>query len=219
MGHSTVAAWTLTIAFAATALWFLINVLRTTDSPPNVIRRLGDVVHASTSAIMIAMIWPWGARIPVWPQVAVFGLGVCWFLGLLVVSRLRAEPRRRLLHDSAHLHHLVMAAALIWMIVTMPGVENNDSMPQMSGATAMPAAMTAMASPSHASSLLIGALAAYFLLAASPWLVSMTGAGRRKPDPVGEPSTTAESKRHRSFDAASHATMSIGMAALLLIML
>jgi len=112
--------WTLTIVFAATGMWFLIGHARLAGSAPTAaVGRISDIVHASASAVMIAMIWPWGARLPAWPQALAFLLAACWFLAPLVGARLRSTRQPQGLRWSSQMHHTAMALALTWMSVRM----------------------------------------------------------------------------------------------------
>jgi protein-S-isoprenylcysteine O-methyltransferase Ste14 len=104
----------------------------------------------------------------------------------------RGRPARR----ASGWHDALMAGAMIWMIfamsATMPMAPVHGGMPAMS----RPATPTAI--------LLVSAvLAAYFGLAAIPWLVRAIGPRLRLRDRA----------------VAGHAAMSTGMAALLLAML
>jgi hypothetical protein len=80
----------------------------------------------------------------------------------------------------------------------------------------MPSAMAQSSAGSHGA---VGAitvvLAAYFLIAAWPWLSAAVGAGRRTLSGAG---ANGPGQRRMTLEAASHAIMSVGMAALLMIM-
>jgi hypothetical protein len=210
MVNSMFVSWILTIAFAATGMWFLLGRARRTGSaPPTAVDRISDLIHVLVSVVMIVMIWPWGARVPVWPQAVAFVLAACWFLAPVVSARFRPTPQPQGLRWSPHVHHATMAIALVWMILTMPGAASMDpGMPGPGGDDAMSSAMAAASvDPLGATEIINVVLAAYFLLSALP-LLSAVRAGRNDPG-----------RRHRVLDAASHATMSVGMAALLLMML
>jgi hypothetical protein len=178
------ARWLLTAVFAAAGLGSL-RALRRAGTA-RAADRVSDVFHVLMSAALIAMTWRSEATIAVWFQTAQFGCAVIWF-GLASPSgTARSWPA-----SLPGAHHALMAGAMIWMITAMPA--HMRIAPAGASRTAMPAAVLAV-------SVL---LAAYFALAAIPWLVRATGPGRRV----------------NGRAAASHAAMSAGMAAMLLAML
>jgi hypothetical protein len=128
----------------------------------------------------------------VWLQTALFGCAVLWF-GIVSpdpTARLRAG---RL----AGLHHALMAAAMIWMVIAMPAAMHMG--PKPGGQTISSMSHPAIPAVVPAVSVL---LAAYFALAVVPWLTGAIGSGR-----------PASNKY-----AVGHAAMSVGMAAMLLVM-
>jgi hypothetical protein len=193
---SVFVSWILTITFAVTGLWFLLGGGRT--------GWLTDGVHAVGSAAMIAMIWPWGARVPAWPQVVAFTVAAGWFLTRVV----RSTRQNRSWWSPAH--HAIMAGALVWMIVMMPETTSMEaSMPQPGGDDAMGSAMSSGGSGAVGAVSVV--IAAYFLVATWPWVSAAIGTFR----PGGDHEPVL---RRRRLDSASHALMSLGMAALLVIM-
>lgn len=181
------ACWILTVVFACSGGWFLYRCAR---SVSGVTDRISLLLHAVMCLAMIAMIWPWGARLPHRPQVALLGSSVLWFLVLAV----RARRMTRALREA---HHALMAAVMVWMVgVSMP-------MPGRAGAVA-PEGHTAMAGmngPPPAAVM----LAVYSLVAAFIWLAEAgTAAG---PEP----------SLHRLSRVAGHAAMSAGTGVLILV--
>jgi Domain of unknown function (DUF5134) len=96
----------LTILFAGTALWFLITCTRRTACTTE---RITGGSHVLMGASMLAMVW--GTSLPLWLQVAFFTAVTLWFAGLATV------PHRP--HGFRALHHAVMAAAMVWMVIAM----------------------------------------------------------------------------------------------------
>ena len=117
-----------------------------------------------------------------------------WF-GLADPAEVAGFRARRL----PGLHHALMAGAMIWMITVMPAASRMGSAGP--ARSAMPA-MSPRAAPAAVLAVCV-LLAAYFALAAVPWVVCAIGPGRRVTDRA----------------AAGHAAMSAGMAAMLLAML
>jgi hypothetical protein len=93
--------WLLTCVFAVAGSWFLFHGTRSGDAAT----RVSDGLHGLLCLAMIAMLWPWGARIPVSVQLTGYALAALWFL-------------IRTRESAGHLHHALMAAGMAWMIVT-----------------------------------------------------------------------------------------------------
>jgi hypothetical protein len=154
------------------------------------------------------MSWSWGSNVPAWPQEAVFTLAAGWFF----VRAVHGQPAHRRTGGSRwhDLHHAVMAGTLSWSIIAM-------SSPHPPGGrdAAHLHADTMTMSHHHGTVSRIPdngpaavALAVYFIVAAGPWLSTAVRAARR-PDGTSEQHT-----RGHALDAACHAAMSIGMAAM-----
>jgi Domain of unknown function (DUF5134) len=79
-----VAQWALTAVFAVAAGYHLVRLGLHADRWS----LLDDGLHVLMSAGMVAMLWPWGAAVPVTVSVLVFTAGALWFVAraLLVVS-------------------------------------------------------------------------------------------------------------------------------------
>jgi hypothetical protein len=133
-------------------------------------------------AALIAMTWwpePAGA---VWLQVAVLGGTALWLM--------LAGPVR------AGLHHVLMAAAMTWMLTAVPVRRPMTSMAGMAG--------MAVPTPSVLVLAVSGLVAACCVWTSIPWVARAIGdRGLRLADP----------------GAASQAAMSVGMAAMLIAML
>lgn len=187
-------SWVLTIAFVSSCGWFLYQGAR---SSAGVTDRISLLAHAVMCVAMVAMVWPWGTRLPPSVQIAVLGSSALWFLLLAVRAR-----RTTLVVASAH--HTLMAAVMIWMVMAaLPA----PSHPQagntaISGMSDMPG-MSEMPGPSTAA-LVFGV---YFLVAA---LVGLAAAVR----------AASPGRPLRSLSKATgHAVMSVGAGVLALVML
>ncbi|MEV4916762.1 DUF5134 domain-containing protein [Streptomyces tirandamycinicus] len=106
--------------------------------------RVDQVFHVVAGALMIAMVWPWGTELPTGPQFIVLVAGAAWFLGS---APLRAATGARVAASSAALPHVVMMAAMTWMVAVMGAAASGHAggthahagahVPGVSGATLM----------------------------------------------------------------------------------
>jgi hypothetical protein len=192
MAGALAVRWLLTAVFAAAGLGSLPVSGRV--STARVAARVSAVFHALMCAALIAMTWRSEPIAPVWFLTALFGCAVVWF-GLASPGGVAGFRAHRL----PGLHHALMAGAMIWMLTALPAVM------RMGPAGPAPGAMPATSRPAAPAAVLAVSvlLAAYFALAAVPWLVRAIGPGRR---------VTGRA-------AAGHAAMSAGMAAMLLALL
>lgn len=115
MVSDPVLRWVLTVAFSATGLYSLVRI--TVDRAPLLI--VAGLLHAMMSAGMVAMCWPWSTAVPEAPQLALFGAGAVWFVGVLALQLTRRVPRAALgdhgpWHQAAH---AIMMLAMVWMSV------------------------------------------------------------------------------------------------------
>jgi hypothetical protein len=70
-------------------------------------------------AAMVVMAWPWGAVLPLWPQVALFGSGAAWFAALGLAPLARGGEGRTV---APPLFHAALMATMVWMLLAMrPG--------------------------------------------------------------------------------------------------
>jgi Domain of unknown function (DUF5134) len=196
---SMLVSWTLTAMFGVAALMlFMPNV--GARPPTTVSDRLSRGIHVAGGITMIIMSWPSAMDIPVWPQEAGFTLAAGWFFARAVHGPLdRAKPAGVRWRD---LHHAAMAGAVTWSITVM-----TDPQPMSEHrAASMPAVA---ANPRDLFT--AGLLAMYFIVATGPWLSTVVRAARTRGN------LESRSRRH-AVEAASHATMSIGMAVMFLAM-
>lgn len=139
MIDSAALSWVLSIAFVAIAIYYGVRLFRVEGGRrPSKPDRISSAAHVAMSLGMVPMLWWWGVNVPVLPQLAVFGLAALWFL-VLAASGSRMEtcalherrgPRGLRLY---HVHHFLLMAAMVWMVVlmTMPTM---SSMPPASAA-------------------------------------------------------------------------------------
>lgn len=203
MIDSPTLSWILTAVFAATGLWSLIRCVRSLAGAPvpGITDRVSCATCAVMSASMISMCWSWGMNVPAWPQMVVFALATVWFVALAGSPGLRSRLRQPVSGRLPHIHNALMMAAVVWMIIAMPAsMALGDGAPPTMAATMidLPVGTTGLAMVS-------ALLAAYFLLAALPWLLRAVD--------------TARTTRTHAYDAISHAAMSLGMGAMLLVMI
>ncbi|MFD7023365.1 DUF5134 domain-containing protein [Promicromonospora sukumoe] len=136
MTSDPVVQWATTALFGALAahsLWRLSTTRRPFDAASH-------LLHLGMSAVMVAMVWPWWARLPALPQVAFFALGAAVFAGAAGWYGLGAPgpgaPARGAPgsgpttavpsaghHRSARCQvvHAVMMLAMVWALAVMTG--------------------------------------------------------------------------------------------------
>lgn len=188
MAGSLTVRWALTAVFAAAAAGLLPARGRAGAYRPSA------ALHLLMCAALIVMTWRSRLALPLWFQVAAFGCPVIWF----ELAGLTGSGRQRTRVLSS-LHHTLMAGAMIWMITAMPRAMRMGPATNSAVRSVMPA------KPGLLVPAVSALLAAYFALAAVPWMVTAFSNGR---DMAGA-----------ARAAAGHAAMSAGMAAMLLAML
>ncbi|MGW2094330.1 DUF5134 domain-containing protein [Promicromonospora sukumoe] len=136
MTSDPVVQWATTALFGALAahsLWRLATTRQPFDAASH-------LLHLGMSAVMVAMVWPWWARLPALPQVAFFALGAAVFAGAAGWYGLGAlgpgAPARGARgrgpttavrpaghHRSARCQvvHAVMMLAMVWALAVMAG--------------------------------------------------------------------------------------------------
>ncbi|WP_436532021.1 DUF5134 domain-containing protein [Actinoplanes sp. HUAS TT8] len=132
--------WLLTAAFAVAATFHLIRCVRPKAHDP-----LSELLHLIMSGSMIAMLWPWGARVPKLVWVTVFTVAACWF----VARATRTTGRRR-----TSVFFATAAAAMIWMTAAPAAAHHHGHSPL-----------------GHAAVISAG-LGGYLMLAAIWWVLS-----------------------------------------------
>lgn len=99
-------SWALTIGLVGGGVCCISGAAR---RGPGLVAILAAFASALMASVLIAMAWPLGMDLPVWPQVMVFALVAIWFMGLATRS-----PG----HRWSNLHQVLMAGSMIWMAAT-----------------------------------------------------------------------------------------------------
>ena len=241
MGAMPAFSWVLTGIFAVTGVWFLARAVRLSapvpsrvsvsceiaesegvselnDSGPNGIERVCLLAHVAMSAGMIAMSWQWGMAVPAWPQVILFAAATVWFL-LLAVRHTSGQHRsaaREHRHETgtlARLHHAVMMACMVWMLIPMVTMSMSSSGHAGHGSSSMSMSLV-MPTPSPTVNIV---MAAALFVSAVAW--GVTAATKRPLANGHSGQTLGVAKRVIIGDTACHGGMSIGMGAMLLMAL
>lgn len=205
------AAWT--VAFAATGVYALARLAALTSGSLQAGDRLVELVHLLMSLAMIAMAWGWTGP-PGSPgglvQIVGFGLVAVWFLSRAL------EPGSRLVHG----YHALMAAAMVWMVATMPllmgmpmTADGGGGHGHHGGGTDVVAAVPAGPTPDWAS---VGNWAFVVLCAAAAvfWVVRTA----RPTELRTEGDVVVRSRTVRRIDGGCHVVMSAGMGTMLVAM-
>ncbi|MGA4902355.1 DUF5134 domain-containing protein [Streptomyces griseoincarnatus] len=180
--------------------------------------RVDHALHAAMGLLMIAMAWPWGADLPAGPQVVLFSGGAVWFV---VVAPLRAKGNSQGRAVLGALPHVVMMAAMAWMVWAMDsagtvaggtGAGGMHDMPgmDMAGETGL-AAMSLSGTVPVVTAVVLAVVLGAFGLA---WLSrALDGARGRQAD--GRPREGGPVVDAGPLDVlapACHAAMALGMA-------
>lgn len=193
--------WATTVLFGALtacSLWRLVTAR-------HLFAGTGHLFHLGMNLVMVAMVWPWWARLPAPPQVAFFAAGAAFFAGavgwfaldgLSTTDRRRAGRRRSARCQAVN---AVMMLAMVWMLAVMTrhadGVGGTAGAAHSAHAAApVPPDVTTVAG----GSVLLAALAAGGVL----FLVDLVRY-RRRHDALGR----------TGADLLAGALMSLGMAA------
>ncbi|MEV0674920.1 DUF5134 domain-containing protein [Actinosynnema sp. NPDC050436] len=113
MVESVVARWVVTAAIGSVGLAHLCGL--TTGRA--VVHRVDGCAHAVTCGALIAVVWPWGSWLPVWPQVALVACAGAWFTARGLVAVGGGEPDLRVAAVPAS--HAVGGFALVWALVAV----------------------------------------------------------------------------------------------------
>lgn len=131
--------WILTAAFAVAGVFCAYRCLRQGTAA----ERTGDGLHVVMCVAMVVMAWPATAGFARWPQTVFFALAAVWFAGVAVSGASHADHGGR----PAAVYHVVMMAAMAWMVFVMPRVMGG--MPAGGGTMDMPG-MPGMSMPASA---------------------------------------------------------------------
>lgn len=231
--------WILTVLFAVIVAYSLYRATRPGDT---LWARLIQVLHALMGAAMLAMVWPWGMKVPALAECIAFGLATAWFLLLAVLP----GPTLRTSVGGGHprLHnalHATMMGAMAWMALVMPSAMapphgsggsggSGSDMADMPG-MAMGGSGSGMSMSLHGTPRTVaGVLCAFFVLTALWWLARSFDTARQ----VDATAATAlpehadssangvanvganDGAYHCAYEAGCHGGMALGMAIMLL---
>ncbi|UOZ04075.1 DUF5134 domain-containing protein [Amycolatopsis sp. WQ 127309] len=104
--------WILTALFVLTGAFCAYRCARQGTAA----ERVGDVLHVVMCVAMVVMAWPAGMGFARLPQTVLFGLAAVWFAGVAVTGAAHADHGGR----RAASYHVVMMAAMAWMVFVMP---------------------------------------------------------------------------------------------------
>jgi hypothetical protein len=108
-------AWLLTAAFVLTGGYALLRCAATVAGPLPPERRTAELAHVVMSVSMVVMIWSWFSTTGLVLQVVLFTLFAAYF----AVRAVRGW-RGRVHACAGGAAHALMAAAMVWMLVSMP---------------------------------------------------------------------------------------------------
>jgi Domain of unknown function (DUF5134) len=120
--------WILTAMFVCTGAFCAYRCLRQGSAA----ERTGDVLHVVMCVAMVAMVWPATMSVARWPQIVFFALAAVWFVGVAAAGASHEDHGGR----RVAIYHVVMMAAMAWMVFVMPRAMGSTSGP--GGATEMP---------------------------------------------------------------------------------
>jgi len=177
--------WVLTVAFVLASAFHLTRVPRVPGPA-----KVSEALHLTMGLSMIAMLWPWGAVVPLPAWVGVFTVAALWF-----AVRTRLTAGRRLVPA----FFATTMATTVWMALEMPAEAAAPAMADMPD-------MPAMSGPVPVVSAILGA---YLVVAAFWWFAR----GLR----LGTLAAPAAAPR-LGWSSLCHGVMCIGMGFALLAM-
>ena len=188
---------------------------------PGAVERIAHLLHAAMALAMVAMVWPWGMKLPAWPQVTLFTLSAVWFAGVALARPASASRARALL---VALPHVAMMGAMAWMAAAMvsphsmaghDGSHGMAHMPgmDMSGGSGTVTMTLAGTGPRTTSGLLAGVL----LMLALWWLARGFAVAQRG-YATGHQRPPAAVERD-AFGLGCHGAMALGMAVMFVLLL
>ncbi|UOX90775.1 DUF5134 domain-containing protein [Amycolatopsis sp. FBCC-B4732] len=195
--------WIVTAVFALTGAFCAYRCLQDRTAG----ERTGDVLHVVMCAAMVAMAWPATMSFARWPQTVFFALAAAWFVGVAVTGASHGEHGGR----RAALYHVVMMAAMAWMVFVMPramsGMAGPGGTMEMAGhpGMVMPAAGAAASTPADVTTVAL-VLVVVFVVAGLVFLARAIDEARVSRPPL------------RSLGSGANGAMALGMALMLLTM-
>lgn len=211
--------WILTLLFAVSVVH---GVWRAVLPGTRVADRVDHTLHAAMGVLMAAMAWPWGMDLSAAPQVVLFSAGALWF-AVAALLRFRADGSRIAAVLAAG-PHVVMTAAMAWMVAAM---DASGSMAGHSGGGGMHemhmAGADGLASMSLSGTgprLVAGVLAAVLAGIGLVWLTRALDLARAwDPAPGRVPRTAAPGEGVAGALAfGCHASMALGMAVMFVLL-
>lgn len=215
-----------TAVFLATGVYSLVRLAELGATGDRSGSRAAELTHLVMSLAMIAMAWAWTGG-PASPsgvlQIVVFGAATVWFA---LRARTPGHPR------AVAGHHVVMNAAMVWMVAAMPQIMGMSMSADASGdhhhgGTSSGAGSVAIATPAWVTTL-TWLFAGMLLVTAVLWALRVrrpaasADCATQGPDEarggvavVARPGTGLGAR----LDAGCHLLMSLGMAGMLVAML
>ncbi|MCR6487881.1 DUF5134 domain-containing protein [Amycolatopsis sp. OK19-0408] len=195
--------WILTAMFALTGAFCAYRCLRQGTAA----ERAGDVLHVVMCVAMVAMAWPATMSIARWPQTVFFVLAAVWFAVVAGTGAAHADHGGR----RVAVYHVVMMAAMAWMVFVMPramsGMAGPGGTMEMAGheGMAMPVSGAAGSTPADVTTVAL-VLVAVFVVAGLVFLSRAIDDARASRPPL------------RSLSGGANGVMALGMGLMLLTM-
>lgn len=227
MFASTTLSMVFTVVYVVTGVYSLARLAQLMAEPDDDGDRLVELFHLAMSLAMIAMAWAWtggpdtaGGMV----QVVVFGAFTAWFLHSAVT---RATTHGQLTNG----YHVVMGAAMTWMVAAMPlmmgGSSGGMDMSGHAGHAGHHAAATtsgtdapATMAPAPGWVVAVTVVFVALLVAAAGWWADRAiHADDPGPQPTGAVATRTATSLAIRIEPSCHLLMSLGMAGMLLAML
>ena len=222
---SPMLALVFTAVFLATGVYSLVRLAELGATGDRSGSRAAELTHLVMSLAMIAMAWAWTGG-PTSPsgvlQIVVFGATTVWFA---LRARTPGHPR------AVAGYHVVMNAAMVWMVAAMPQIMgmtmSGDASDGHHGGSASGAGSVAIATPAWVAAL-TWLFAGLLLVTAVLWALrvrlpaAQTGCAGQGPDEARggvAVATRPVTGLGARLDAGCHLLMSLGMAGMLVAML
>lgn len=210
--------WLLTVLFSVLALFGLARTVRPAHG--GAAERVAHGLHTLMAVAMGVMVWPRGMDVPALPLVVWFAASAVWFA---VAALVRVGPGSRPRALLASVPHVLLMAAMAWMLAAMdsalsggPGGSSGgtDDMPGMDMSGGSLATMTPAGDGQRVAA---GVWAVVFLVLALWWLAGGFDAARRPAGPgAGHVGGTGA---HDACDLLCHGAMALGMAVMFVLLL
>lgn len=126
MFDEPVTQWCFTLVFLVLGLDSTLRMVVNRRRP---LQLVGHGLHVVMSVVMVAMAWPWWLNLPNTPQVVFFTAAAGWFV-LMFLGQSAPRMPRWCSDGHAPWHqvtHVVMMLTMVWMVVSMAGVDPSAS--------------------------------------------------------------------------------------------